>query len=149
NLTRGLGQIYLDLLGSDGLGAYGTTRDFINSALLTDYQAVLKATATGTLFVVRRMLLPLGGESDSLERRAVYSPFVWWCGSMNLSNLGTIGLGVSRDQIYPGSYRPDTQPVAQPSSPARDTATPAPMTVASHAVAISWIGILIALVLLR
>lgn len=59
NLTRGLGQIPVDLLGSDGLGAYGSARDFINSRLLTDFQAVLTATATGTLYVVRRMLLPL------------------------------------------------------------------------------------------
>lgn len=61
NLTRALGTIPLDLLGSDGLGAYGTARDFINSALLTDFQLVLTTTATGNLFVIRRMLLPLGG----------------------------------------------------------------------------------------
>lgn len=61
NLTRGLGQLYLDLLGSDGLGSYGTARDFINSALLTDFQLVLTTTATGTLYVVRRMLVPLAG----------------------------------------------------------------------------------------
>jgi hypothetical protein len=61
NLTRGLGQIPLDLLGSDGLGSYGSARDFINSALLTDLEVVLTATATGTLFAVRRMLMPLAG----------------------------------------------------------------------------------------
>jgi hypothetical protein len=58
-LTRGLGAIPFDFLGSDGLGNYGSARDFINSALLTDFQIVLTATATGTLYVVRRMLLPL------------------------------------------------------------------------------------------
>lgn len=60
NLTRGLGQIYLDFLDSDGLGAYGTARDFVNSALLTDFQIVLTTTATDTLYIVRRMLVPLG-----------------------------------------------------------------------------------------
>lgn len=61
NLTRGLGQIYFDFLGSDGLGAYGSARDFLNTALLTDFQVVLTASATDTLFVIRRMLVPLGG----------------------------------------------------------------------------------------
>lgn len=57
--NRILGSILFDFLGSDGLGNYGTARDFVNSALLTDFQTVLTLTATGTLFVVRRMLLPL------------------------------------------------------------------------------------------
>lgn len=61
NLTRGLGTIPLDLLGSDGLGSYGSSRDFINSALLTDFQAVLTVSAADTLYIIRRMLLPLGG----------------------------------------------------------------------------------------
>jgi len=60
NLTRIAGVIPLDLLGSDGLGAYGSARDFINSALLTDFQAVLTASSARTLYVVRRMLMPLG-----------------------------------------------------------------------------------------
>jgi hypothetical protein len=60
NLTRGLGQAYLDFLGSDGFGAYGTARDFLNTGLLTDFQVVLTATATDTLYMVRRMLVPLG-----------------------------------------------------------------------------------------
>jgi hypothetical protein len=60
NLTRGLGSIPLDFLAKDGLGAYGSARDFINSALLTDFQAVLTTTATDTLYVIRRMLVPLG-----------------------------------------------------------------------------------------
>jgi hypothetical protein len=60
NLTRIAGVIPLDLLGSDGLGSYGTARDFINSALLTDFQAVLTASSARTLYVVRRMLMPLG-----------------------------------------------------------------------------------------
>lgn len=59
NLTRGKGTIPLDWLGSDGFGSYGSARDFINSALLTDFQAVLTASATDTLYAIRRMLLPL------------------------------------------------------------------------------------------
>lgn len=59
--TRLLGTLPLDFLGSDGLGNYGSARDFINSALLTDFQVVLTTTATGTLYVVRRMLMPLSG----------------------------------------------------------------------------------------
>jgi hypothetical protein len=58
---RSLGTLPFDFLGSDGLGNYGSARDFINSGLLTDYQLVLSAVSTGTLFIVRRMLLPLGG----------------------------------------------------------------------------------------
>lgn len=58
-LTRGLGQIPFNLLGSDGLGDYGTARDFINTALLTDFQVVITATGALTLYVVRRMLMPL------------------------------------------------------------------------------------------
>jgi hypothetical protein len=57
--TRLAGVIPFDMLGSDGFGSYGSARDFINSALLTDLQVVLTTTATGTLYSVRRMLLPL------------------------------------------------------------------------------------------
>jgi hypothetical protein len=59
--TRGLGEIPFDFLATDGLGNYGSARDAINSALLTDFQLVLTASATGTLYVVRRMLMPLVG----------------------------------------------------------------------------------------
>jgi hypothetical protein len=59
NLTRGLGALYIDLASNDGLGTFGSARDFINSALLTDFQFVLTATATGTIYLIRRMLLPL------------------------------------------------------------------------------------------
>lgn len=58
-LTRGLGQIPFDLLGSDGLGNYGSSRDFINSGLLTDFQVVITTTGALTMYVVRRMLMPL------------------------------------------------------------------------------------------
>lgn len=59
NISRGLGYIPIDLIGSDGLGTYASARDYINTALLTDFQAVLTATSTGTLYLVRRMLQPL------------------------------------------------------------------------------------------
>lgn len=59
NLTRGLGQIYIDLASNDGLGTYGSSRDFIDSAALSDFQFVLTVTASGTLYLIRRMILPL------------------------------------------------------------------------------------------
>lgn len=60
--TQDVGTYIFDFLGSDGLGNYGSSRDFINSALLTDLQIVLTTTAQpDTLFVVRRMLMPLIG----------------------------------------------------------------------------------------
>ncbi len=59
NLTRILGTIPVDLLASDGLGNYGSARDFINTALLTDFQAILTVTAATNLYVVRRMLMPV------------------------------------------------------------------------------------------
>lgn len=57
--TRPTGTIFLDWLGSDGLGNYGSARDFINSALLTDMQAVITLVSPTKLYVIRRMLLPL------------------------------------------------------------------------------------------
>jgi hypothetical protein len=59
NLTRGLGQIYFDLLGSDGLGNYLSARDFINTAMLTDMQTLITTTGAATLYRIRRMLMPL------------------------------------------------------------------------------------------
>jgi hypothetical protein len=59
NVSRGLGFIPIDLLGSDGLGDYGSARDFINSRLLTDYQLVLTPSAADTLYIIRRMFVPL------------------------------------------------------------------------------------------
>lgn len=59
NLTRGLGSIPVDWLGSDGLGNYGGARDFVNSRLLTDFQGVLTVSAADTLYIVRRMIVPL------------------------------------------------------------------------------------------
>jgi hypothetical protein len=59
NLTRVLGVIPFDFLASDGLGTYLSARDYINSGALTDFQMVLTASATGTLYVIRRMIAPL------------------------------------------------------------------------------------------
>lgn len=59
NLTRTLGYIPLDWLASDGFGSYGSARDFINSGVLTDLLAILTPTGAGTMYVVRRMLVPL------------------------------------------------------------------------------------------
>lgn len=61
NITRSLGVWALDFLGSDGFGAYGSSRDFIDSRKLTDMQVVMTATATGTLYLIRKMLVPLNG----------------------------------------------------------------------------------------
>jgi len=54
------GTIPFDFMASSGLGTYGLPRDLINSALVTDFQSVITATGAGTLYTLRRMLLPLG-----------------------------------------------------------------------------------------
>jgi hypothetical protein len=61
NIVRGLGVAALDLLGSDGFGNYGSSRDFIDSRKLTDMQIIITTTGALTLYVVRHMLVPLGG----------------------------------------------------------------------------------------
>lgn len=53
------GVIPIDLLGSSGLGTYDSMRDTINSGALTDLQTLITTTGGGTLYTVRRMLLPL------------------------------------------------------------------------------------------
>jgi hypothetical protein len=64
NLLRGrnrpAGGIYLDLMGSTGLGMYGLGRDLFNSALVTDFANVINATGTGTLYTLRRQLVTIG-----------------------------------------------------------------------------------------
>jgi len=57
--ARPAGGIYVDLLASSGLGNFGLTRDVFNSALVTDLASVITATATGTLYTVRRQLVVL------------------------------------------------------------------------------------------
>lgn len=58
-LTRVLGVVPFDFLASDGLGTYLSSRDYVDSGALTDFQMVLTATSTGTLYVIRRMIAPL------------------------------------------------------------------------------------------
>lgn len=53
------GGIYFDLMGTSGLGNFGSTRDLFNSGLVTDLSTVITASATGTLYTVRRQLVSL------------------------------------------------------------------------------------------
>lgn len=53
------GTVLFDLLGTSGLGNYGSTRDLFNSADVTDLATVLTATNSGTLYTVRRQLVML------------------------------------------------------------------------------------------
>ncbi|MFA6198694.1 MAG: hypothetical protein WC734_06135 [Patescibacteria group bacterium] len=55
--ARPAGCIYTDLMGSSGLGMYGTGRDLFNSALVTDFAMTFNALAAGTLYTVRRQLV--------------------------------------------------------------------------------------------
>lgn len=57
--ARPSGAILYDLMGSSGLGSYGTGRDVINSALVTDLRSRITATGAGTLITVRRQLVQL------------------------------------------------------------------------------------------
>lgn len=57
--ARPAGGIFVDLLGTSGLGVYGLPRDMFNSALVTDLASVITAFAAGTLFTVRRQLVVL------------------------------------------------------------------------------------------
>lgn len=57
--TRVPGTVPIDLMGSAGFGSYDSLRDTINSSQLTDLQTVLTVSAGGTLYTVRRMLIPL------------------------------------------------------------------------------------------
>jgi hypothetical protein len=56
---RLVGTYAIDLLGNDGLGAFGKSRDFINSAALTDLATVFTADQARTLYSIRRQLVPL------------------------------------------------------------------------------------------
>lgn len=58
--ARRAGTVLVDLLGTSGLGNYGLTRDVFNSANVTDLATVIQATASGTLYTVRRQLVVLG-----------------------------------------------------------------------------------------
>jgi hypothetical protein len=52
-------RVFWDLMGSDGLGSFGTVRDVINSAALTDLASIITAAGAGTLVSVRRQLIYL------------------------------------------------------------------------------------------
>lgn len=55
------GVIPFDLIGTAGFGAFDQTRDTIDSSQLTDLATVITATTTGTLYTMRRQLVPIGG----------------------------------------------------------------------------------------
>lgn len=55
------GVVPFNLIGTAGMGAFDQTRDTIDSSQLTDLATVLTATATGTLYTMRRQLVPIGG----------------------------------------------------------------------------------------
>lgn len=57
--ARNAGGIFVDLLGSSGLGCYGLTRDMFNSALVTDLASVITVSTVSTLYSVRRQLVVL------------------------------------------------------------------------------------------
>lgn len=58
--ARPAGGLFFDLMGTSGLGDYGSTRDFFNSAMVTDLATVITASSTGTFYAVRRQLVMLG-----------------------------------------------------------------------------------------
>ena len=57
--ARTPGGIFVDLMGTSGLGNYGSTRDLFNSALVTDLASVIQASSAGTLYTVRRQMVLL------------------------------------------------------------------------------------------
>lgn len=59
-VIRAPGLIPYDLSATSGLGDYGSTRDLIDTMMLTDIASVITATGAGTLFSLKRMLVPLG-----------------------------------------------------------------------------------------
>lgn len=58
--ARPAGGIYFDLAATSGLGLYGSMRDLLDSARVTDLATVIAASAAGTLYTVRRQLVLLG-----------------------------------------------------------------------------------------
>ncbi len=57
--ARLAGVIGFDLLGSSGLGNYGSTRDLLFSGAVTDLSSVLAISGATTLYTVRRQLISL------------------------------------------------------------------------------------------
>ncbi len=59
--ARVKGVIPIDFIGTSGLGNYGSTRDLLYSALVTELESVVTASAAATLYTVRRQLITLAG----------------------------------------------------------------------------------------
>lgn len=59
--ARPLGGIYIDWMGTSGLGVYGLTRDAFDTSKVTDLASVITASGAGTLYTVRRQLVALAG----------------------------------------------------------------------------------------
>lgn len=59
--ARPAGAVLVDLMGSSGLGNYGLLRDFFNSQQVTQYDHIFQVGTIGTLYTVRRQLVPLQG----------------------------------------------------------------------------------------
>ena len=57
--VRPLGVIPIDLLGSSGIGTYGSARDYFDSAQVTDVASIITATGAGTLRTMKRELVQL------------------------------------------------------------------------------------------
>ena len=55
------GVVVVDFAATAGLGKFGSTRDLINTAQITNLDHIFNATATGTLFTVREELVPIIG----------------------------------------------------------------------------------------
>ena len=59
--NRRVGLIPFDFVGTSGLGNYGKYRDTIDSSQLTDLAAIITMSGAGTLYAIRRQLVPMQG----------------------------------------------------------------------------------------
>lgn len=57
--ARLVGTVLNDFIGSSGLGTFGSSRDLLYSNLVTELMTRISASATGTLYTVRRQLVAL------------------------------------------------------------------------------------------
>jgi hypothetical protein len=57
--ARGLGSIPFDMIGTSGMGTFGSSRDLLYSALVTEMVSRLTASGAATLYTVRRQLVAL------------------------------------------------------------------------------------------
>lgn len=58
-IQRPRGIWVYDFMASSGLGNYLAARDRVNTSLITSFESVFNATAAGTLYTIRRMLIDL------------------------------------------------------------------------------------------